>query len=396
MATRETSAFAREVGLRFSPDGTTQTITATTTEIAQIGKFSTITLRDIVLPLTYYNINSSNNTILLKEDAGAWNIVTLTEGNYSAAQFTAEVKAELEAIGAGTYTVTISPITGLMTIAVSGGATVFSMAFTEGNRQSEKIWGVPEGTPGADVIIENPPSAAQINNVAAGTYTSTRALPSVVVINARNNIFILYLTGYPTWLQLTLTSGTYTRVQFASMLNTILSTAGINWTITINSNGTLTITIIPALGVTTFSIAFNENIRDIEEIWGVAANTPGANRIIQNPPTDAQINDTPAASYTSLRPVILWGPDQLLLRSAVLEKLTLFKNTDVSTGIQNIVTKIPVAGMSFSQYISTNTPAKQVIANSTLPASIDIGITDESGNNINFNGGICYINMVVQ
>lgn len=368
----------------------------TATEIAQVKKFSVMTLRDIILPLTYYNINDSNNTVLLKEGAGSWNLVTLTKGNYTSSQFASEVATQLDAIGAGTYTVSISSITGKMTISVAGGAATFSIAFTTGNRQTEKIWGVPAGTAGAAVYIENPPSAAQVNNVAAGSYTSARALPSVVVINSRNNNFILFLTGFIVWTQMTLTSGTYTRVQFAAMLQTILEGSGNTWTVSINANGTLSIVLTPLLTVTTFSIAFDENIRDIEEIWGVAANTPGANRTIQNPPAAAQINPSVASSYTSARPIILWGPDQLLLRSAALESISLYKNTDIGTSIQNVVTKIPINGPTFSQYISSNGPVKQVISNTQLPASIDINITDESGNNVDFNGGVCYINMTVR
>ncbi len=387
---------AREIYLKFRPSGSPSSITLDTDEVSQIGTFRSIIYRDIIVPLTYFSISAINNTFLFRENnVGAWTKVTLTPGNYTSSQFGAEVKARLEDAGAGTYTVTVDGETGFITIAVAGGAATFSISFTTGDRQKEKIWGIVAGTTGAGAGVENPPTAAQINNVLAVNYTSTNSLPSVIVINSRNNQFGLFLETFLSWQFLTLTNGTYTRESFASMLNTVFlaNIALAVLTATITNTGKLRLVLTPAAGLNTFSIAFLEKQAETEQIWGVPYGTAGAKPFMQNPPNAAQINNV--ASYTSSCPIILWGPDQLSLKSSALEKMTTVKNTEVNTRNQNIITKLPIVNNTMNQQVTSSTFVRTTVANTTFPKTVDLDLTDEDGNSLDLNGSNCYINIIV-
>lgn len=130
------STFSREVYLKFTPFASPVEITLTDEEIANIGKFNSIIYKNITIPLTYYAISEINNSFLFREnDTGSWTLVRLDPGNYNSVSFANEVKNKLESNGSGTYDVSISPTTGRMDIAVSGGATTFSISFPTGDRQ---------------------------------------------------------------------------------------------------------------------------------------------------------------------------------------------------------------------------------------------------------------------
>jgi hypothetical protein len=391
------SSFSREVYLRFTPAGSPVQITLTDQEVANIGKFNTITYKNIIIPITYYAISEVNNTFLFREDnTGSWTTITLSPGNYNSLAFANELKTKLEIAGAGDYAVSVSPTTGQMTITVSGLASTFSIAYTTGDRQREKIWGTLPDTIGATFKIENPPTNAQINSTPAVVYNSTNILPSIIVVNERNRRALLYLTTLTTWLDLFLGIGTFTRSEFAQTLLVGLSVAAVGYTtfsVSINEDGTLRIQMVPTSPYINFSIAFPENKAEIEEIWGVPYTQPGANYYIQNPPDEAQINNT--SSYLSPKPIVLWGPDQILLKSRNLERIMVFRNTDVSLNNQNVVMKIPVENYQFTQQVYSSTFVRKTVQNSSFPKVVDFDITDETGNSLNLNGASCYINLIV-
>lgn len=85
------------------------------------------------IPVTWYNIDSLNNTILFNEGAGNLT-ATLPLGNYNITDLTSELKIQLDSAGLDTYTVTYDSKTMKMTISSSG---TFSLLF---NTSSSEIW----------------------------------------------------------------------------------------------------------------------------------------------------------------------------------------------------------------------------------------------------------------
>jgi len=147
------------------PGGSPTSIAISELQNREIGRFRRMKIKHFVMDTTFYAVSSINNAFELEEDgSGTWLAGTLTPGNYTVSTFSAEVKTRLEAIGAGTYTVSISSESSKITIAVSGGASTFSIRFTESDRQKEKLWGVAAGT------AQN----LQIPNT--GSYTSSKVV----------------------------------------------------------------------------------------------------------------------------------------------------------------------------------------------------------------------------
>lgn len=267
----------REFYIKWCPDGTTYTKTITDTERATIGRITHVEFKAITFPLSFYAIDSYNNSFKLEEDdSGSWYDVTLTPGNYNISQFETEVKTQLEVESAAhmnsrTYTVSISQITGKITISISSGT--FSISFETANHQAEKIWGVPKDTAGDDLPLSIEPNA----------------------------------------------------------------------------------------------------------------------------PNAAQINPIPASSYTSVNPVFLWGPDHLLLKSAAFHKRFPHKYVDIEEDQTNIIFRVPIIVTPFSQQTYEDKNNSYTMGNADeFPQSIDLLITDEYGNGINFNGGYCYIVIVIR
>ena len=83
--------------------------------------FHAIKLKSVTFLNARYNIHSGNNTLVFQEDGVSANLVaTLTPQNYSATQLATELKTQLDAAGANTYTVTYNAQTLQFTIATSG------------------------------------------------------------------------------------------------------------------------------------------------------------------------------------------------------------------------------------------------------------------------------------
>ncbi len=143
-----------------------------------------------------------------------------------------------------------------------------------------------------------------------------------------NNTLLLEEDNSGTWNTVTLTPGNYTGAEFATEVKTQFETIGAGtYTVTI-SDTTNKITISVSGGASTFSAAFKENDNQREKIWGVPHGTAGQNAA-ENPPTNAQINDAPSGSYTSANPIMIWGPDYMLLKSETLVKMLNKRHTVV-------------------------------------------------------------------
>lgn len=88
-----------------------------------------VSLQSIEFANSVYPINNNNNVIRVDEDAGSQtSSVTLTNQGYTGTELATELQTKLNADAtlAGTYAVSYSTQTKLLTIGVSGGAAAFS------------------------------------------------------------------------------------------------------------------------------------------------------------------------------------------------------------------------------------------------------------------------------
>jgi hypothetical protein len=94
----------------------------------QLQKVRKIKVANAVIPVSYYNVNSNNNTFSWEESAGGGVITsTFTAGNYTSTTFATEVKTQMDADtnNAATYTVSISTATNKMTITAGANFTIY-------------------------------------------------------------------------------------------------------------------------------------------------------------------------------------------------------------------------------------------------------------------------------
>lgn len=99
-----------------------------------------------VAEVATFEVTASNKYIDFKEDAGDALLATVAEGTVAmgesgatAGTLCAAIKTALEAAGAGTYTVTFSNTTKLITIAVSGGASAVQFLWKTGAHGSDNL-----------------------------------------------------------------------------------------------------------------------------------------------------------------------------------------------------------------------------------------------------------------
>jgi hypothetical protein len=84
-----------------------------------------------------FTVDSSNQYIDFKEDAGSELNATVANGTYFASTLVTAIKTALEAAGTGTYTVTYSSTTKKFTIAVSGAITNVQLLWKTGTHGSD-------------------------------------------------------------------------------------------------------------------------------------------------------------------------------------------------------------------------------------------------------------------
>jgi len=87
-------------------------------------------LENTMIPKTFYDIDSTNNTLLTNADGDGNITSTIPEGNYTITELMAEIETQLDADTAETWTLTYDDITNKITInAVWGGSTTVSLVF---------------------------------------------------------------------------------------------------------------------------------------------------------------------------------------------------------------------------------------------------------------------------
>ncbi len=101
-------------------------------KLNEVGNYDYVSVLQVSIPKTFYNVQSGQNTLTLTENIGASVTVTFTPGSYSYRNFATILASKLTAASPNgrTYTVTIptsEPVTGKYTITVSTGS--FTIAF---------------------------------------------------------------------------------------------------------------------------------------------------------------------------------------------------------------------------------------------------------------------------
>lgn len=77
------------------------------------------------IPVSFYNINSSNNNIIVSVNGGATSIISILAGNYNSTTLITELTTILTNAGLPSPTITLSMITGFISITVASGYFTF-------------------------------------------------------------------------------------------------------------------------------------------------------------------------------------------------------------------------------------------------------------------------------
>lgn len=78
-------------------------------------------VKNVSLPNSFYNVNSSNNVVYFYE-TGASTSATIPVGNYTASSLATQLKTSMDAVSTVTYTITYSNISGKFTFVSSGNS----------------------------------------------------------------------------------------------------------------------------------------------------------------------------------------------------------------------------------------------------------------------------------
>lgn len=155
-------------------------------------------VQQITIPATYYIINTSTNQLVITESISGAHTVTLTPGNYVIGNgltndFAANLTTAINGSGvANTYAVTISAVTGIMTITRTTGTQTFGITFPATSALNAIIGDFPAGLSagpvnGSKVVrIAGPPNmyifSQIISNAASYGLTSIEASqPSTII-----------------------------------------------------------------------------------------------------------------------------------------------------------------------------------------------------------------------
>lgn len=108
-------------------------------------------LENIRVPISYYNINSTNNVFRVEEDNGVSQTVivaTIPQGNYIISELLDELETQLNAATtqSNTYTLNKSNITGKVSISFTGGSTTITVQTITSGSTLNTILGFEDAT----------------------------------------------------------------------------------------------------------------------------------------------------------------------------------------------------------------------------------------------------------
>lgn len=123
-----------------------------------------VRLENIRIPISYYNINSTNNVFKLEEDNGVVQTVitaTIPPGNYVISELLTELETQLDngTTQTNDYTLNKSNITGKTTISYTGGSSQITVQSISSGSTLNKVLGFDDNTysvgPSTDLTSPN-------------------------------------------------------------------------------------------------------------------------------------------------------------------------------------------------------------------------------------------------
>lgn len=100
---------------RVNPNDTSSDFSVRLTD-TNMNENKSISIENISIPYSFFGINSTNNAFSLGSSVGTLQTVSITQGNYTSASFVVELKTQLDLLGIGTFTCSVSSLTGKLTI----------------------------------------------------------------------------------------------------------------------------------------------------------------------------------------------------------------------------------------------------------------------------------------
>ena len=128
-------------------------------EIPKDQKYDSCCVLAMTIPRSYYLIRNGQNSCTLMVDGTPY-VITIPRGNYTAINFQPVLLGQLNSFGVGTFTMSLSTITGKFTYGYVGAGTALSFNFAAPSKLGHQM-GFPEVSSTAFV---------------AGTLTSTNVL----------------------------------------------------------------------------------------------------------------------------------------------------------------------------------------------------------------------------
>lgn len=104
--------------------------------VTKIPRVARIQIQNAMIPLTFYNINTSNNAIIFND--GTLRLVTILPGSYTSIQLASAIQVAMNAVSILVFTITINTITQRMTISSTAN---FSIDFTSTTSSLSKMLG---------------------------------------------------------------------------------------------------------------------------------------------------------------------------------------------------------------------------------------------------------------
>jgi len=196
-----------------------------------------ISIENLIIPRSYYNITSFNNTFLIGADT-----VILDLGNYTNAEFITEMTTKLNSLSIGTFSCLIGSTTGRLSILINAGT--FSITSNEKNynylgmprsttvASVGLVWTSPGvidlgGSPYIDILINTPMNSTNTTN-------SNSNILARIPANVTSFQTIFYDTSTFNFVSLLTTKFSSLYISLVDSNQDLVNLNGLDWSLTLN------------------------------------------------------------------------------------------------------------------------------------------------------------------
>lgn len=132
-------------------------------DLRQFYKCDHYYISSLVMPFSYYVINSNNNQLVFLHPTvgGGSTTITVTAGNYSASELVTSIQTSLDAISAGAWTISYDTKTGKFSFSTS--ATSFGLDATASNSILHNLMGFDKTTYAASTATKTSTNVADLS-----------------------------------------------------------------------------------------------------------------------------------------------------------------------------------------------------------------------------------------